>query len=169
MDYCLDTSVYIQAFRTYYAFDLAPGFWTAIRQFAEKKVLLSPISVFTELSKGNDDLAIWTKESKHILFVDPDDGVIEAMRQIADFSNSNYEDQHQVSGFLSGADPWVVAQAKAHNLTVVTMEVSKASEDINPQSQKYIGKLKIPNICSHFGVKCISTFEMVRALKIGLG
>ena len=168
MDYCLDTSVYTQAHRTYYAFDLAPGFWVALRQQAQQKVLISPISVFTELAKGNDELAVWAKANKVFLFVDPDDKVFEAMRQIADFSNSRY-DQQWVSEFLRGADPWVIAQAKAHNLTVVTMEGGKGSEDLDPKSKRIRGKLKIPNMCAHFGVNCISTFELVRTLKIGLG
>jgi hypothetical protein len=169
MDYCLDTSVYTQAHRTYYAFDLAPGFWIALKQHAERKVLISPISVYTELAKGNDELAKWAKENKGILFVEPDDKVIDAFRQIVDFSNSYYDDEHWVREFLSGADPWVIAQAKAHNLVVVTMEGKKGSEEINPKSKRFRGKLKIPNMCGHFEVKCNSTYELVRALKIGLG
>lgn len=169
MEYCLDTSVYIQAHRTYYAFDLAPGFWIALKQHAENKILTSPISVYTELISGNDDLAIWAKDNKKVLFVEPDDPVIEALRQIANFCNSRYEDAHWVREFLSGADPWVIAQAKAHSLTVVTMEGNKGSEEVNPNSKRFRGKLKIPNLCAHFGVKFISTFELVRTLKIGLG
>ena len=169
MEYCLDTSVYTQAHRAYYAFDLAPGFWVALIQLAEKKTLISPISVFTELSKGNDELAIWAKEHKRFLFVDPDDKTFEVFRQIADFSTLRYADQHWISSFLGGADPWVIAEAKAHNLTVVTMEVNKPSEDIDKISKRFRGSLKIPNMCNHFGVKCISTYELVRALKIGLG
>jgi hypothetical protein len=169
MDYCLDTSVYIQAYHNYYAFDLAPGFWSALKQNAEKKVLVSPIAVYTELMKGNDELAVWTKENKRILFVEPDNQVVEKFRQIAEFCTSHYQDQHWISDFLAGADPWVIAQAKAHELTLVNMEVGKGSEEIDPVSKRIKGKLKIPNICNHFGVKYITTYELVRALKISLG
>ena len=169
MEYCLDTSVFIQASRAYYAFDLAPGFWIALQQYAERKALTSPMAVFTELAKGNDELAKWAKVNKGFLFVEPDDKVIEVFRQIADFSTSRYDDEHWVREFLAGADPWVIAQAKAHNLVVVAMEVNKGSEELNPKTKRIRGKLKIPNMCSHFGVKSISTYELVRTLKIGLG
>jgi Domain of unknown function (DUF4411) len=169
VEYCLDTSVYIQAYRTYYAFDLAPGFWRSLEENAGKGVLVSPSSVYTELVKGDDDLAKWAKEHKEEIFSEPDQKVVEALREIADFSNSRYQDKHWVRDFLAGADPWVIAYAKVHDLTVVAMESSKGSEEINQQSKQIIGKIKIPNMCEHFGVKCISTFEMVRTLKIGLG
>ena len=169
MEYCLDTSVYIQAHRLYYAFDLTPGFWIGLRENAEKKILLSHISVLDELVKGKDDLAKWAKENKKVLFVEPDEKVIDAYRQIVEFCNSHYDDAHWVREFLGGADPWVIAQAKAQNLTVVTMEAKKGYEDVNPKSKRFRGDLKIPNICDHFGVKYISTYEMVRILKISLG
>jgi hypothetical protein len=169
MEYCLDTSVYTQAHRLYYAFDLAPGFWKSLKEHAQNEVLTSPSAVFTELAKGNDELAEWAKENKDSLFSEPDEKVIEAFRQIADFSNLRYQDEHWIRHFLDGADPWVIAHAKAHDLIVVTMEGNKGSEEIDPKSKRFIGKIKIPNMCRHFGVKCISTFELIRALKIGLG
>lgn len=169
MEYCLDTSVYTQAHRAYYAFDMAPGFWKSLVQHAEAKIVTSPLIVYTELAKGNDELEKWAKEHKSVLFNDPDDKVIEAFRQIADFINSHYDDRQWINPFLDGADPWVIAQAKAHGLIVVTMEVIKGNEDINPKTKRVRGKLKIPNVCGHFGVKCISTFDLIRALKIGLG
>ena len=168
MEYCVDTSVYIQAHRTYYAFDLAPGFWTALAQYAESKTLVSPLSVHTELINGNDELAAWAKKNKSILFIEPNEKVIQAFRQIAEYSTSHYQ-EHWVSEFLRGADPWVIAQAMADNLIVVTMEENKLSEDIDPKSKRFKGRLKIPNICTHFGVKWISTYTLVRTLKIGLG
>jgi len=168
MEYCLDTSVYTQAHRLYYAFDLAPGFWQSLISQANNGVILSPIAVFTELAKGNDELAKWAKENKGLLFADPDAKVVESFRQIADFINLRYESEQWTRLFLDGADPWVIAHAKAHNLIVVTMEGSKGSEEINPKTKRFIGKVKIPNVCGHFGVKCISTFELVRVLKIKL-
>ena len=169
MEYCLDTSVYTQAHRQYYAFDLAPGFWESLIIHAENEVLVSPTAVFTELAKGNDELAKWAKENKDLIFSDPDTKVVESFRQIADFINLRYESEHWIRLFLGGADPWVIAHAKAHGLIVVTMEGNKGSEDINPKSKRIRGKIKIPNVCGHFGVNCISTFELIRALKIGLG
>ena len=72
----------------------------------------------------------------------PDEKVIEAFRQIADFSNLRHQDEHWIRHFLDGADPLIIAHAKAHELIVVTMEGNKGSEEINPKSKRFIGKLK---------------------------
>ena len=169
MEYCLDTSVYIQAYRTYYAFDLAPRFWNALENLAQIQVIISPIAVYEELKKGNDELYIWAKSQENTLFIKPDDMVSDALHTIADFSNENYEDAHWIRDFLSGADPWVIAQAKAYNLIVVTMEGNKSAEEINNSTKRFLGRIKIPNMCGHFGVKCITTYDLLRAQQIKLG
>jgi hypothetical protein len=168
MEYCLDTSVYIQAYRTYYAFDIAPGFWNALEKLTDEGVIVSPIAVHLEITKGKDDLAQWTRSQNSKLFIEPDASVNAALRQIADFTNGRYSDDHWIRDFLGGADPWVIAQAKAHNLIVVTMEGSKTTEEIDKITKRIRGKIKIPNMCAHFGVGCISTFDLLRKLRIGI-
>ena len=61
--------------------------------------------------------------------------------------------------FLSKADPWIIAAAKAWGDTVVTFE--KMPE---PNSTK----VKIPDICKRIEVSCITLYEMMRTLKIVL-
>jgi hypothetical protein len=168
MKYCLDTSVYIQAYRLYYAFDIAPPFWKALSDLAEDGIIVSPIAVYDELMIGGDDLKQWAKDYKKVLFVEPDSKVNPAYREVVDFANNRYRDQHWIREFLRGADPWVVAQAKAHDLIVTTMEGEKKSEEVDQLSGRFVGEIKIPNMCNHFGIKFISTFDMLRALKIGL-
>jgi hypothetical protein len=168
MDYCLDTSVYSQANRLYYAFDIAPPFWNALITLAQNGIIISPIAVHDELKDGNDDLKQWAKDHQKILFIEPDSKVNIAYREVVDFANKRYRDQHWISEFLSRADPWVIAQAKAHSLTVVTMEGVKQAENVEKSTGRFIGKIKIPNMCDHFSIKCISTFELLRTLKIGL-
>jgi hypothetical protein len=167
MDYCLDTSVYTQAHRLYYAFDIAPPFWQALINLAQAGIIVSPIAVYAELMDGKDELKEWAKDNRKTLFVEPDAKVNDAYRQVVEFANKRYQDQHWIRDFLKGADPWVIAQAKAHELTVVTMEGGK-KEDINKPSGRFIGEIKIPNVCNHFGIKFLSTFELLRAMKIGL-
>ena len=168
MEYCIDTDVYTQAHRSYYAFDIAPPFWNALVTFAQKGTIISPIAVYDELMEGKDDLKQWAKDHRKILFIEPDSKVNEAYRHVAEFANKRYHDQHWIRDFLKGADPWVIAQAKAQNLTVVTMEGVKQAENVNKSSGRFIGKIKIPNVCDHFGIKSISTYELLRALKIEL-
>jgi predicted nucleic acid-binding protein len=170
MDYCLDTSVYTQAYRSYYAFDIAPPFWRALITLAENEITTSPIAVYDELmiGKEKDELKYWAKDHRKILFVEPDSKVNEAYRQVVEFANNRYRDQHQIREFLKGADPWVVAHAKAHSLIVVTMEGFKQAENVDKVTGRFIGKIKIPNMCDHFGIKSIPTYELLRTLKIEL-
>lgn len=169
MEYCIDTSVYIQAHRTYYAFDIAPLFWKALVNLADNEIIVSPIAVYEELMQGaDDDLKQWAKYHRHILFVEPDDHVVTAYRQIADFTDQHYA-AHWTRNFLGGADPWVVAQAKAYNLVVTTMEGTKSMEEVEKITNRFKGRIKIPNLCGHFDIRCISTFDLLRTQKIGLG
>lgn len=50
------------------------------------------------------------------------------------------------------ADYWLVSHALAHDCTVVTHEVPVDT----------VQEIKIPNACIGLGLRCISTFEMLR-------
>jgi hypothetical protein len=49
------------------------------------------------------------------------------------------------------ADPFIIARGAVEGRTVVTMEVFKANS------------AKIPNICRHLGVKCLTLEEFMEA------
>ncbi len=165
MRYCLDSNVYIEAHRRYYAFDIAPGFWDSLRRLAEEEIICSPILVFEEISDSGNELARWAKANKDVLFVQPDDTTQEAYKEIADMAARLYEPQH-VQKFLSGADPWVIAHAKVDGLMVVTLEALK-NEQINAGGI-ISGKIQIPNMCKLFKVGFRDTFGLLREQKIVL-
>lgn len=162
MRYCLDANVFVESHRRYYAFDIAPPFWDALIRWAAEQVICSPIAVYDELTENKDTLAEWLKANKTLLFVEPDDATQIQFSAIADLVMEHYE-EYRAKEFLSCADPWVIAQAKAHNLTVVTLE-SRGHEEIDPKTQRFKGRVKIPNVCRHVGFPCIDTFAMLRAL-----
>ncbi len=58
--------------------------------------------------------------------------------------------------FLGGADPWLIAKAMTINATVVT------HEQLNLAARR---KFLIPNVCQHFGVPFVDTFELLNALE----
>jgi len=58
--------------------------------------------------------------------------------------------------FLEKGDPWLIAKAKTLGATLVTQEAT-----VVPNSKK----VKVPNICAEFGVRCITTFDMLRELQ----
>lgn len=166
MLYCLDTNVYIEAHRRYYAFDIAPGFWDAFSEWAKQGIICSPIPVYDEIVTSKDQLAHWAKKNFAALIVSVDEATATAYGDIANLVQRYYEPQH-VQVCLNGADPWVVAYAKAHNLVVVTMEIAK-NEQINKKTNLIAGEIKIPNLCRRFGVKFINTFGLLRAMKLTL-
>lgn len=120
----------------------------------------TPISVYSELARGNDQLARRMRQMKKAsgLFVTPDAMVQKHFGEIAVFVQSRY-DAPQASHFLSGADPWVIAHAFENQGTVVTHEVL-----VGPESKKP----KIPNICKHFEVRYVRAFDAFARLGLKL-
>lgn len=167
MLYCLDSGIYITAHRNYYAFDIVPGFWDALLDLAAADQICSCIPVFDEIAgkaQGADLLAVWSRQNKAALFREIDDEVTDAYSQLANFAAARYEPQHHTK-FLNGADPWVIAYALAKGLTVVTSESAKQREETIPGSNLFRGKIKIPNMCNHFGVRSIDTYAFLRETK----
>ncbi|MDI6696363.1 MAG: DUF4411 family protein [Anaerolineales bacterium] len=167
MQYCLDTNVYVEAHRRYYAFDIAPGFWEGLIRLAEEQIICSPSLVYKEIMDADydDDLTKWAKANRDLLFEEADEPTQDAYTEVADLVERLYEPQH-VQKFLSGADPWVVAYAKSHRLTVVTMESLK-NEQKN-RNGKIDGKIHIPNVCKLVSIEYRDTFALLREQKIVL-
>lgn len=162
MSYCLDSNVFIQSFKDYYAFDIAPPFWGALIQWGNDGVINCPSNVFKDLLGFDDDLRDWAKaEVKHI-FHEPDDVVSQCFSQIADLAVVQFKSQ-QVEAFLDCSDPWVIAYAKANRLTVVTMEIFR-EEHINSDGKLGMRKIPIPNMCKKMDVKYINTYTFLREL-----
>jgi len=166
--YCLDSDILISAHRRFYPFDIFPGFWEMIEVNAEKDIVKIPLAVYEELLRGSkeDELKRWVKKHKKILIVEPDDDIMERYGEIANFVNDHYEVKY-IDEFIKGenADPFVIATAWAKGMTVVTLESVK-KENIDKNTGKIKGKIKIPNICIHLGVPNITFTEMLRDIGV---
>jgi len=156
MIYLLDSNIFIEAKNRYYGFDFCPAFWDFLDNEIDKTTIVTIKEVYTELSKGDDDLALWIKERKDSSFftaIDDEETQIE-FAQIAQYVVNNFS-QEEANKFLSVADPWLIAKAKVLGATIVTHEVFAYP---NPK------KVKIPNICVQFGVSYDNPFNMLRNL-----
>jgi hypothetical protein len=60
-----------------------------------------------------------------------------------------------IANFMSKADLWIIAAARVRGSTVVTQEVAAGSGS---------RKVRIPDVCAHFGVRCINTFTFMAEL-----
>lgn len=160
--YLLDTDIFISAARSYYAFDVAPGFWQALIEQARNGRVLSIDRVKDEIMRGKDELAKWAKDKFKNWFVSTGDRqVISSYRQIMAWvvDQRQYFDPAKEE-FANNADGWLVAYAAAYRCTVTT------NEKFEPNIQR---RVKIPNVCREFNVPYVDTFEMLRALGIRLG
>lgn len=157
--YVLDTNVFIEAARRYYAFDIAPPFWESLVHHAGKGRIQSLDHVKKELERGKDELSEWAASQFSGAFASTDEvdvtscytavmGWVYAQDQFSDAAKADFAD---------GADGWLVAYARSEGCIIVTHEV------LDPGIKR---KVPIPNVCEAFGVSYIDTFEMLRQLGV---
>ena len=157
--YILDTNVFIEAARRYYAFDIAPPFWESLIHHAANGRIQSVDHVRKELERGKDDLAIWATTDFSDAFASTDqDDVIESYSKVMSWvqAQDQFSDAAKAD-FAVGADGWLVAYARSKAGIVVTHEV------LDPSIKR---KVPIPNVCEAFGVSFCDTFEMLRQLGV---
>jgi predicted nucleic acid-binding protein len=156
--YVLDTNIFIEAKRRYYAFDLCPGFWDSLLYHNSIGNLESIDHVRKELLEGKDDLADWSKNMVGLFASTDSEPVTTAYRNIIQWVQNQERFLNAAKGkFASDPDSWVIAYAKANDIIVATEEKSA------PFSRK---EVKIPDVCKHFNVKYTDTFDMLRKLGV---
>lgn len=156
MKYLLDANTFIEAKNRYYRMHVCPGYWTWIRRKHGIEVVASIKMVGKELTDGNDELSKWAKKFSQ-LFVAVDD--LQTQRNYSKVAAYASEMPDMKAGaleeFLAKADPWLIAKAMTLKATVVTHE----SFDLKNKR-----KITIPNVCTHFDVKWLNTFDMLDTL-----
>ena len=162
--YLLDTNILIEAYKRYYAFDIAPSFWRLIKEHAEAGQIISIDRVLNELTTfpDQDALKTWAVSEFNRWFVSTDnDEVISSYRDIINWavSQTQYTDAAKAE-FASIADSWLIAAAKTYNCILVTHELYDANIK---------RKIPIPNVCRNFNIPYMNTFEMLRSLNATLG
>jgi hypothetical protein len=158
--YILDTSLFTQAKRSYYAFDIAQSFWEHLVKSAEQGLITSIDKVYDEIKKGNDDLYVWIQRNLPLqFFCDTDnssDILIKYQHLISwSSSHSQFTDnaKAEFAQYYDNADAWIVAFALSNKLTVVSQETFNATIK---------RKIPIPNVCHEFNIKPIDTFTFLR-------
>jgi len=160
--YVLDTNVFIEAARRYYAFDIAPSFWKKLEEQAKNGRIISIDRVKDELDKGNDELKEWANKIFAPYFVPTQvEEIFEAYQKIIQWvRNHNQFMESAKDEFADSADGWIIAYVmQNHECIVVT------HENYNSYIKK---RVPIPNVCEQFNVPYTDTFEMLRGLGIQL-
>lgn len=152
MAYLLDANVFIQAKNLHYGLDFCPAFWDWLIEANTAGKVCSIEKVGDEIQAGADDLSTWASARGPAFFLKPDAALLNALAAVSAWATGQNYEPAAVNTFLQVADYYLVAHAVAHGHTVVTHEVATPS----------IKKIKIPNACIGVGVKCMSTYEMLR-------
>jgi len=156
--FLLDTNVFIEAYRRYYAMDLCPGFWECLEHYCQETRLLSIDRVRDEIVEG-DTLDVWVKQAPDELFASTaEEETVQAFGKMMSWVQSNGDFRQSAKDeFARVADGWLVAYAEVHGLVVVIYEA------FDPNARK---RVLIPNVCRQFGVQCVDTFMMLRSLEV---
>ena len=150
--YLLDSNIFIQAKNLHYGFDFCPAFWEWLIIHNESGKVASIEKVADELVSGKDDLSEWVKKRGSAFFLPADDAVVPKLSAVSTWATTQSYEASAIGTFLQVADYWLVAQALAHNHTIVTHEVPADSTK----------KIKIPNACIGLNLKCVSPYDMLR-------
>lgn len=155
--YLVDANVLIEAKNRYYAFDIAPGFWSWLEHAHLLSHIRSITAVNDEIQTRQDELSDWANKNAHF-FESIDGPTVSQFRTLTDWAKSQHYTPSALANFTNNsADFQLIAHAKAHNLTLVTHEKSQ------PKARK---RILIPDACAAMNVDTIDTFEMLRALTV---
>jgi hypothetical protein len=158
--YLVDSDVFMQARNRHYGFAFCPGFWAWLDAAHDAGRVASVGKVGDELRAGKDDLATWAGD-RSAFFLEPDDAVVTSLRVLSGWAVDQSTGYFLAArnDFLASADYYLIAHAHAQSHVVVTHERSQ------PDSKR---RIKIPDACAAFGVKCIDPFEMLRGEDVRL-
>lgn len=142
--YAFDNSPLSTLFKNYYPARF-PTLWRQFDALVAAKRLLSTREVAREIADSSIEALRQWAESHGNLFPVPTAAEGEIVKQIYGVRHfqQNIERQKLLKGGRN-ADPFVIARAAVAGCPVVTMEL------LRPNAAK------IPNICQHFGIQCLT-------------
>ncbi|EMW7171252.1 DUF4411 family protein [Vibrio fluvialis] len=157
MNYLLDANTFIEAKNRYYSMAICPGYWQWILQSNTQSGVASIQFIKEELTNGNDELAQWAKDNPHLFVANDDAQTQGAYAKVVTYVMGLHGMKNGAQDeFLRGADPWLIAKAMTTGAVIVTHE--KLDRHIRR-------KILIPNVCEHFNVQYIDTFELLHELE----
>jgi hypothetical protein len=160
-DFWMDADSFITPHRGPYRFGAVPQFWDFLKEKAEASLIGSPELVLDkELTRSSssqqpDALETWARPLRGILFITADSVTQARYKDVAQYVQSNMQwREHNKPPFLAGGDSWLVAYALARGGRIVTFETA----------QPLAKKPKVPDVAQHFGVNCLSLWDMLEEL-----
>jgi hypothetical protein len=151
MSYAFDNSPLSTLFKNFYP-TVFPSLWRDFDNLVADGAVLSTREVLREIEDGGPkNLQQWAAD--HVeLFPAPTAQEAQFVTRI--YAVPHFQNNIEGKKLLRGgrvADPFVIARAAIAGATVVTMETLK------PHAAD------IPNICQHFGIRCLSLEDFMKA------
>lgn len=163
--YIIDTNSFVEPYKKFYAFDIAPSYWKQFEAiFTSDDILLLDV-VYDEIAKNNDDLFKWLKSQgkskiKRDQFVNAYGQIMNHIQTCGFYNNKALNEWAN----YNHADPWLVAAGIVTGGTVVTFETKNT---LITGSSK-LGKVRIGDIATHFGVRYENIYDFMREKVIKL-
>ena len=144
MTYVFDNSPLSTLFRNYYRSRFS-SLWRRFDDLVVNGDIVSTREVYREIEDGPvESLREWAAQNGELFTIpNAEEGAFVARIFAVQHFQQNIERQKMLKGGRI-ADPFVIAKAAVTKRTVVTME------------QWQPNAVKIPNICDHFGVPCMT-------------
>ena len=153
MPYSIDTSAFLDAWVRNYPPDVFPSIWEQMDGAAKNGTLLASDEVVRELERKEDGAHQWVKDRPLMIFaLDP-----EIEQHVRDIMR-RYPRLVDTKKGRSGGDPFVIALARAKNLTVITAEHATGKLDVP----------RIPDVCVDLGIRSIRMLDFFREQKWAL-
>ena len=151
MTYVFDTNTFSELFKSYYR-SRFPSLWRKYDRMVAAKRITSTREVRREIASGPvASLKTWASNHPQV-FTTPtasETRYVTGIYAVRHFQQ-NIEHKKLLKGGFN-ADPFVIAKAASISGTVVTLE-------------KHVQNgVRIPNICGHFSIPCISLEEFMVA------
>jgi len=159
--YLLDSNTFMEASRTYYAFDLAPNFWEWLRSSGLVGQVVSVDRVKEEITAGRGHLVDWSNDLRDSFWLPETADSIASEADIVKWANEpeRLYVRAAIDAFMDSADLQLIAHARVTSGVVVTREQSR------PEARK---RVMIPDVCAAFDVTCIEPFDAYRQLGLRL-
>jgi hypothetical protein len=151
MTYVFDTSPISTLFKNYYRRTFR-SLWERFDELVADGRIVSTREVLRELEDGPVESATTWANQHSTLFATPtaaEGAFVARIYGVAHFQQ-NIEQRKILKGGRN-ADPFVIAKAHVESRAVVTVEEFKPNA------------VKIPNICQHFGIRCLSLEDFMEA------
>lgn len=146
--YCIDTCALIDLWRRYYPPDVFETLWQDVEKLVLDRKLVAPEQVYEEIKKQDDELQDWAKEHK-MMFESLTKDQLTTVRKIL----GEYPELVDEEKTSEEADPFLIAQAKCRDWTVITSEQSSSHPNSPP---------KIPDVCEDFDIECYDLIQFFR-------